>query len=326
MPKRSRKWLDSGDCAETIGDEMAAKTDHPIFSSCQPTDTNMTIWRYVNMPKLIDFLETKSLHFARVDTLDDPFEGSWTIRNKIANELQIREMLKEAGKIGNPLDYNADTFRSSFEESTRTQRQYTYVNCWHGGDDENAAMWKLYGTSSGSVAIQSTYQELVNAIPAKTVVDKDTVGPAHIGKVQYKNYMDGVDFITGGNAMAPFMCKRREFEHEKEVRAIVWAYGRMPNYYRKTGGDTPTGFKVGVNLDDLVDSIRVQPSAPSWVRQSIESIVGRYGLTDKVISSQIDTNPGVGPWVRTVSCGGFDRLAGLFLLEAIGAQVSQSRV
>ena len=35
---------------------------------------------------------------------------------------------------------------------------------------------------------------------------------------------------------------------------------------------------------------------------------------------------GVGPWGRTVSCGGFDRGAGLFLLEAVGAQVSKSRV
>ena len=36
--------------------------------------------------------------------------------------------------------------------------------------------------------------------------------------------------------------------------------------------------------------------------------------------------PGVGPWDRTVSCGGFDRGAGLFLLEAVGAEVSEGRV
>ena len=35
---------------------------------------------------------------------------------------------------------------------------------------------------------------------------------------------------------------------------------------------------------------------------------------------------GVGPWGRTVSGGRFDRCAGLFLLEAVGAQVSKSRV
>ena len=35
---------------------------------------------------------------------------------------------------------------------------------------------------------------------------------------------------------------------------------------------------------------------------------------------------GVGPCGRTVSGGGFDRVAGLFLLEAVGAQVSERRV
>ncbi len=33
---------------------------------------------------------------------------------------------------------------------------------------------------------------------------------------------------------------------------------------------------------------------------------------------------GVGPWGRTASCCGFDRPAGLFLLKAVGARVSES--
>ena len=35
---------------------------------------------------------------------------------------------------------------------------------------------------------------------------------------------------------------------------------------------------------------------------------------------------GVSPWGGTVSCGNFDRLAGLLLLEALGADVSERRV
>ncbi len=37
-------------------------------------------------------------------------------------------------------------------------------------------------------------------------------------------------------------------------------------------------------------------------------------------------HPGVGPWGRTVSGGGFDRGAGLFLFVAVGAQVAERRV
>ena len=45
-----------------------------------------------------------------------------------------------------------------------------------------------------------------------------------------------------------------------------------------------------------------------------------------VIGFEICPLSGVGPWGRTVSGGRFDRLAGLFLLEAIGAQVAEGRV
>ena len=35
---------------------------------------------------------------------------------------------------------------------------------------------------------------------------------------------------------------------------------------------------------------------------------------------------GVGPWGRTVSCGGFDRGAGLLLFEAVGAEIAEGGV
>jgi len=41
---------------------------------------------------------------------------------------------------------------------------------------------------------------------------------------------------------------------------------------------------------------------------------------------KFDTMDGVGPWGRTVSGGGFDRGAGLFLFVAVGAQVAERRV
>ncbi len=47
------------------------------------------------------------------------------------------------------------------------------------------------------------------------------------------------------------------------------------------------------------------------------------------VDADLDTlraRVGVGPWGRTVSCGGFDLGAGLVLLEAVGAEVSEGRV
>ena len=42
-----------------------------------------------------------------------------------------------------------------------------------------------------------------------------------MGMVQYKDYNSFEDWIPGGNMMYPFIHKRKEFEYEKEVRALI---------------------------------------------------------------------------------------------------------
>ena len=68
---------------------MAADTEHEVVERFQPSDGSMKIWRYIDLPKLIAFLETRSLHFARVDTLGDRYEGAWTLTNVAAREQEI---------------------------------------------------------------------------------------------------------------------------------------------------------------------------------------------------------------------------------------------
>jgi hypothetical protein len=47
-------------------------------------DLDAVIWRYVDFAKLVSLLESQSLHLARADVFDDPFEGS------VPAELRIR--------------------------------------------------------------------------------------------------------------------------------------------------------------------------------------------------------------------------------------------
>ena len=74
---------------------MTANTEHEVVKLCQPPDGGMNIWRYMDLPKLVAFLETGSLHFARADTLGDLYEGSWTRLNRAAQGKQIREMIAD---------------------------------------------------------------------------------------------------------------------------------------------------------------------------------------------------------------------------------------
>ena len=219
---------------------MTAHTEHEVVERFQPPDGNMKIWRYVDLPKLIDFLETGSLHFARADTLGDPYEGSWTLLNLAARGQQIREMIADA-----EMKYTPEKLQQEFERLTHHHRQ-THVHkllAWRR--NESAAMWKLYGTAAGSIAIQSTYKKLVDVLP----------DDAFMGMVQYKNYSSLKDWVPADNIMYPFIHKRREFEHEKEVRAFIWIRASDSEHRQEKVDDCPQGIKVDIDSDKAVETI-----------------------------------------------------------------------
>ena len=88
------------------------------------------IWRYLDTGKFISMLDKESIVFARVDKLEDSFEGSYS---KPSFEL----------RKDNYNDLNKDELRK-LSELFKKLKAYTFVNCWHMNDNESAAMWELY--------------------------------------------------------------------------------------------------------------------------------------------------------------------------------------
>lgn len=265
---------------------MTADTKHVVVKQFQPPDRSMKIWRYVDLTKLLAFLETGSLYFARADTLGDQYEGAWTLSNMAAREELIGRILDDAKATSSP-----EALRQQFMNSTHYARETTYINCWHGGEAESAAMWKLYGTATGSVVLQSRYERLVQVIPDDVYMDDARVGSVYVGMVQYKDYNRVGDWIPGGNVMYPFIHKRKEFEHEQEVRAFIWTPEGFNKERRERGNYKPRGITVRIDVEWLVETVRVQPTTPEWARQAIEKLLVKYGLRTKVIPSQIDLDP-----------------------------------
>ena len=79
----------------------------------QPLDWNMKVGRYIDLPKLINFLETGSLHFSQADTLGDPYEGSWARPDVAAREQQFQWIAAELGTSSGP---TLEKIRDHFEE------------------------------------------------------------------------------------------------------------------------------------------------------------------------------------------------------------------
>lgn len=125
----------------------------------------------------------------------------------------------------------------------------TFVNCWHQGQFESEAMWRLYCGTRG-VVIQTTYAKL------KESIQKWKNPSLGIGLVTYRDYE--AEDILSLNLYVPVMSKRLAFSHEQEAR-IVWSMVGQ-NYPTENtvwnngpdGKPEPVGMLLPWNAEDLV--------------------------------------------------------------------------
>lgn len=245
--------------------------EHEVLSL--PPDLSTPIWRYMDLVKLIALLKDNALYFPRADTLGDPFEGSYSQPTVDA----MREAFIQAD-VTMPEEALENTLRMMYEDAPRNSARMTYVSCWHVSDYESAAMWAYYVQHGIGVAIRSSVQRLIGGL-------KDTPDMVHIGLVHYVDYQKVV--IPGGNVFWPFLMKRRSFEHEHELRAIVLQPTTVDG--RIDLDAAPDHLSVRVDLFALIEAIYVAPGA--WYRDVVQEVLNRFHLECEVRQSAMDDKP-----------------------------------
>jgi hypothetical protein len=227
------------------------------------------IWRYVDLPRFVSMLETKSLWFSSIAVLaqDDQWEAYFPP--------PMRQMWeKESGQ-------------EDFERFRQYIFDRAFVNCWHMNPHESDAMWKLYSHGGNNLVIRSTFRKL-----------RETIGscaePIHIGKVEYINHarydykkkmVDAAPHAKILNITPVLLWKRRGFAHERELRAFY--YTQSP-----ARGPETLGMPMFVDLNLLFGEVRVSPRSPEWFRELIQQIMARYGFGDVPVKrSSMDDEP-----------------------------------
>lgn len=167
--------------------------EHPSFQS--PENENVKIWRYLDFTKFVALLDKRALFFSRADQLGDPFEGSYSQASVLERQNKVQ-----------PAD------AEFMKQVSQTMPKAILINCWHINEHESAAMWKLYLKSDEGIAIQSRYSRLKQSLQAAPE-------KVYIGKVNYIDYE--VDIVPPWNGFNPFLYKRKSFEHECELRAVI---------------------------------------------------------------------------------------------------------
>ena len=231
-------------------------------------------WRFMNMKKFADFMDTGELFFCRADLFHDESEG-----------------LPPENYLPSPNFHPLDVLdRRKIEDSIGCVAQFReafYINCWHLFREETWTMWEEYG--EGGVAICSRYRLLKAALNAMD--DR-----AFIGLVRY-----GSRHMTGWNLFRFITTKRMEFANEQEVRAFLWIVDPYAGINRHIDADNrvhdrplpPPPDRVRkaerrkVDVQTLVTDVVVSPRASTATLGKIERLVQSKGYVIRVEESAL---------------------------------------
>jgi hypothetical protein len=241
-----------------------------LIPQTKPEDPDTPVWRYMDFPRFVAMLEHRGLFFTPAEKMDDRFEGS--LPSPDPGQLaQLRKSLEAAG-IELP---------GNDRELLPRLRRWVSISSWHLNRHESAAMWKLYSASQQAIALQSTWQKLADSLG----------GRALLAKVRYISYGD--EAVEFDSVYAPFLHKRRSFEFEHELRAVVANLEHA--FANGNGGDRrqqrEEGAWLPVDLNTLVDRIFIAPDAEPWYVDLVERVARRYGLSKPVKQSVLAEEP-----------------------------------
>jgi hypothetical protein len=236
--------------------------EHPNLTLPHPEDS---LWRYVDLWKLVYLLDRKLLWFSRLDTLDDPYEGLPT-RPLIDDMWKAIEGLpaEDRSRMVKVAEHNTQVFQMG--------REVLLVSCWHVNPGESAAMWRLYAPSGEGIAIRTTFENFRRSLISETTT-------VHGGMVEY------VDFESHRpetfNILQWASLKRVAFRHESEFRAFVMS----------STWPTQLGIGVSVDLDYLLSEVYVLPTAPPWHVDVVRALCNQFGVKAKVFQSRLLEHP-----------------------------------
>jgi len=255
------------------------------------------LWRYIQLPQLLRILQEEQLHFSSPASFPDPFEGTlpkaWYEYQSERHRALEESLGQDEGEISELSETRREIVRSNL-----------FVNCWHGNNSESAAMWSRYFNREFTIAITSTANDL-----KESLADQEEYSIA-VGEIEYVNFDLGLDEISDADLnsinrvhaedddeLGLVLLKRKEFEYESEVRAVVVDHVLRTTLLERdleVAEDVEPPVDVKVDLGDLINEIRLGPAADNWFVETVENMVENsntdLGKND-VIESDLDTDP-----------------------------------
>lgn len=244
------------------------------FQTVEKPSPDKSVWRYMDLAKLISIIEDSALYFIRIDNYEDPREGLLPTGKFEEQQLGIYKDLHET--------------LSPIQESIRKRRKLVYTSCWTINEGQSDAMWSSYLSSNKGVAIQTTAGQLESQLPSEPDIK--------VGKVNYIDWNETRTSVEDYDPVKLAFYKRTAFEHEKELRLAFSLSLEHDKVYSTEAYmlESPIGCPITVDPEELIDTIYTSPRAPGWFAETVEDVIDSYGIDvnvehSKLLESQIDT-------------------------------------
>lgn len=258
--------------------ELAART-YFIPRPYEVPPADIKLWRYMDFTKYVSLLSSRGLYFTRTDCFEDIFEGAKGLKkNKDKWDSHYLNFFRSA--IKNPpdgykcelsdseVDEQAQKLLTDLEVGGESDKRQTFVSCWHESEHESEAMWRLYSSFlANAVAIRTSYRNLYASLGRDPSIK--------IGRIEYIDLKK--DYAGINDA---FWRKRKSFEHEREVRALLSDFNCKD-----------LGKIVPCDLAVLIEEVFVSPKAPPWFVHLLNDINEKYGVKVTVSQSELVEEP-----------------------------------
>lgn len=235
--------------------------DVSLFNSLE---SNAKIWRYMTMAQFCNLGLTGKLHMQSIvaTTQSDPYEGL---------------LPRGFGEIRGPVPNN--------------EPWPWLTSSWCLSEYNNFALWEIYGDRQG-VAIQTSVSKLKERLQ---------IGPSgedndyHLFRIAYLDYDEEAPFPTNWpqgewlkDPRLPYLCKRREFEHEREVRLLYKMPDDAMDELRESASIQSVQTdniieEVNIKPEMLVDSVCPHPKSERWVADTIKQLVAHWNWSAQFI-------------------------------------------
>lgn len=209
------------------------------------------LWRYMDLRKFKDLLQSSALYFARGDRFTDPFEGRFSSGNR-EKMSPSDQALRSIYKINDSL--------SDAERRADLTRKLCFVSCWHRNTQETSKMWASYTTTSNSIVLTTSAKALYKFTPDYLV------------KSAVKYHQD--DFPrTEFTHSSLFFYKPAEYSFENEFRLLrSLQEGESLNF----NNPTDEFRKIPVQLKKIVHRVITHPAATAAFKQEVDQMLVQY--------------------------------------------------